>query len=268
MKPKSGKFRKRAGYTIIELLTVMSIIVILMSLIVPALHQVRIFAKLVTQKNQFHDIDNAIEVFNTEQDGYPQSYNNTNDNYCGAMKLAEAMVGRDMLGFHPNSDLTVASSKLYTPDTMGARKMYLPNTHNVNWLKHIFSAAEPNALVLCDIYTETLPGGGKAGMPILYFKAETDALALYPAGSSQKSIYNLADNAPILALPDWEDNAHPMNGKEEIFFAAITNKKIEITTCPAGSAGYPYQPKHYILLSAGYDGRYGTEDDVYNFKRE
>ena len=29
----------------------------------------------------------------------------------------------------------------------------------------------------------------------------------------------------------------------------------------------PYRSESYILLSAGFDGEYGTEDDVFNFER-
>ena len=105
MEPIAKQSNSRTAFTIIELLTIMSIIVILLSLLVPALNKVKIFAKRVTQKNQFHAIDVAMEMFNAEWDGYPDSGALGADNlpYCGAMKLCEAMVGRDLLGFHPDS---------------------------------------------------------------------------------------------------------------------------------------------------------------------
>ena len=62
--------RKKA-FTIIELLTVMSIIVILIGVLVPALNNVRRYAKKVQQKAQFHSIGAAIELFSNENDGYP-----------------------------------------------------------------------------------------------------------------------------------------------------------------------------------------------------
>ena len=64
---------KRAAFTIIELLTVMSIIIILIGLLVPSLNMARRYAKKLTQMNQLRTIGIAIEFFNSEFDGYPPS---------------------------------------------------------------------------------------------------------------------------------------------------------------------------------------------------
>ena len=96
-----NKLRKRKAFTIVELLTVMSIIIILIGLLVPALNQVKRYAKEVKQHAQFHSIDVAMELFETEHDGYPSSGQYGSETplqeYCGAMKLAEAMVGQDLI---------------------------------------------------------------------------------------------------------------------------------------------------------------------------
>ncbi len=98
--------RNKRAFTIVELLTIMSIIVILMGLLLPALNKVKRYAKEVKQKAQFHSIDVAMELFNTEHDDYPESGaldgSGTTD-YCGAMKLCEAMMGQDLMGYHPDS---------------------------------------------------------------------------------------------------------------------------------------------------------------------
>jgi len=73
VKPIAKKFSEKAGWTIVELLTVMSIIVILIGLLVPSLNMVKRYAKGVRQKAQFHSIDSAMELFNSEWDGYPPS---------------------------------------------------------------------------------------------------------------------------------------------------------------------------------------------------
>ena len=53
--------KKTKGFTIVELLTVMSIIIILMGVLVPALNRVRRFSKIVTQRGQFHEISKGLE---------------------------------------------------------------------------------------------------------------------------------------------------------------------------------------------------------------
>ena len=72
MKSTTKQSNKRAAFTIVELLTVMSIIVILIGLLVPALNQVKKFASEVRQKAQLSSIATAIELFNSEFDGYPE----------------------------------------------------------------------------------------------------------------------------------------------------------------------------------------------------
>ena len=63
MKTIPRKAGTKAAFTIIELLTVISIIVILVGLIGPSLNMVRRYAKRVKQKAQFHTIDGSIELF-------------------------------------------------------------------------------------------------------------------------------------------------------------------------------------------------------------
>ena len=74
MKAICGKDRKKRGFSIVELMTVMSVIMILVALLVPALNQVKRFAKGVKQKSQFHSISVALDMFNAEQENYPPSF--------------------------------------------------------------------------------------------------------------------------------------------------------------------------------------------------
>ena len=105
MKSIVKKSDKKAAFTIVELLTVMSIIVILIGLLVPALNSVRRYASEVKQHAQFNAIADGLEMFRNDFEEYPDSKGRDLNGipYCGAMKLAEAMVGQDLLGFHPQS---------------------------------------------------------------------------------------------------------------------------------------------------------------------
>lgn len=107
------KKRNKLGFTIVELLTVMAIIAILMGLLVPALSQVKKLAKDTSQRAQFHSIDVALESFHSEYGMYPESTQTpdsiTLSEYTiGAHRLAEALVGRDLLGFDPKSSWNAA----------------------------------------------------------------------------------------------------------------------------------------------------------------
>ena len=56
------------------------------------------------------------------------------------------------------------------------------------------------------------------------------------------------------------DAAVPITSDVMIFYDNIYNENIT-------AVDRPYRSDSYILLSAGFDGEYGTDDDVFNFER-
>jgi type II secretory pathway pseudopilin PulG len=327
MKSKSNK----TGFTIVELLTVMSIIIILMGVLVPALAKVRRFAKVVVQKGQFHEISKGLELYrNDHGDIYPDSGAIDTDpagpfGYCGAMKMCEALIGQDGMGFHPSARFyasgigtdptTGLDTDIYPFDLCAStdpasysgatadpflkaniqervkyidaenvkmsklQKLYnWPVTGGVSFYDVVaFQAstdttpyAFPNA-VICDVFQRatSICNGAKTGMPVLYYKADPskmvhDVNTVPVVGTPNPNIYNFDDNYAITSLGcPWEGGAtkttdHPMFTDPRIFLKEITNTRI--TTTPR-----PHNEDGYILMSAGWDGLYGTRDDVFNF---
>ena len=266
MKPIAKQSDKKAAFTIIELLTVMSIIILLIGLLVPGLNLIRRYAKRVKQKAQFHSIGIALDLFNAEWDGYPPSeaVDGAGNPYCGAMKLAEAMVGKDSWGFNPDSDFTAgnpAPPLYHDPATLIGRKQYLKlEGANVETISRLYSAPpfDPCEVVLCDVYSHRAASGERVGMPILYYRANTSNTE-HNNPDPSKNIYNYRDNEELtLNLPAYDGEPHLLN--PAIFYdEEIRNKKIEIPR--------PYRADSYILISAGPDGKYGTKDDVLNFQK-
>jgi len=278
--------RKKA-FTIIELLTVMSIIVILIGVLVPALNNVRKYATKVKQKAQFNAIQASIELFNNENDGYPPStaLDGVGQPYCGAMKLCEAMMGRDLLGFHPDSVFRADGL-----DATGTRQLYPipPSTNNLGTrlgpllqfenanayrLTDIYGTGnttpfQENIFVLCDVYTRNMRTGKRMGMPILYYKADTSNYLHDPnqpmdAMNSGGNIYNYWDNQTLVALgKPWEQagstSQHSLSNPIRFY---RNTRNTEVTTVRR-----PYRTDSYILISAGFDGEYGTADDICNFE--
>jgi hypothetical protein len=128
----------------------------------------------------------------------------------------------------------------------------------------------PNS-VLTDVFLRNPPlvcGGKKLGMPVLYYKANTtntvhDPCYIEDYGknvTTNPSIYNFDDNHALTGLgcPWSSSTAQPMYTNPDLFYKAITNTAV--TTTPR-----PHNEDTYILLSAGWDGLYGTADDIYNF---
>jgi type II secretory pathway pseudopilin PulG len=291
-------WNKKEAFTIIELLTVMSIIVILISLLVPSLSMVRRYARKVRQRAQFHSINIGMEAYNPEFEGYPDSdeVDDMDMSYCGAMKLCEAMVGQDLMGFHPESRFRLdctngVGTKLYScdpldlPPTAANLKLrkgpYLQlENANAYKLKHLYGKSNvgdfegfgAERFVLCDVYKRIVltpdvgdPADaikGKAGMPILYYKANLFNTIHYdPNSTLAEYIYDFYDNDELVELgKPWDATGgpHPLWNNPVLFYEMIRNKKITTTN-------RPHRPDSYILLSAGFDGEYGTNDDIFNF---
>jgi hypothetical protein len=83
----------------------------------------------VWQKVQFNAMNAAAELFANEFDGHPPS--DTNDPVgqpsCGAMKLAEALMGQDLQGFH-----TKSAYRADGLDRSGVTSLYPPKPDRVN----------------------------------------------------------------------------------------------------------------------------------------
>lgn len=125
----------------------------------------------------------------------------------------------------------------------------------------------------------------KVGMPLLYYKADgtkrfrLDAAnqpVTTPTQAQYKDwVYNYDDNLPILQL-NWLrelENSVPgltkhyteNGGNEESFYESLTERKADMDNNGTLDFFKPFNPSTFILISAGYDGIYGTNDDITNF---
>jgi len=293
------KFQKRYGFTVVELLTVLAIIAILMGIFIPAVSFVRNTAREAKQQAQLAAIDMAIMSFKGDQGGYPSSdvLDQSPYNYCGAQRLAEALVGWDLLGFHPESNWRAdgydkdGGDKTYDPkkerdgdgdgilDTLNERVgPYLElTTANAFKLSDLFVSCgsgtwelASDTYVLCDVFgikSVSYPTADgtttvMAGTPILYYKAKVSS-KLHNIGDINKRIYNAFDNKTLTELKIKDpDQPHLLadDGSFEFvdFYDYITDPKVT-------AIAWPYRPDSYILISAGVDGLYGTSDDICNF---
>ena len=288
MKSIMKQSNRKAAFTIVELLTVMSIIVILIGLLVPALNQVKKFAYEVKQTAQLKSIDTAVELFNSEFDGYPDSsaFGPDGGEYSGAMKLSEAVMGQDLLGYHPDSTFRSDGSNgvnlLYPQaSTLGEdayranlsirKGPYLPlDNANAYALEDIYGETAPflpQHFVLCDVYKRVTHRtiGKKVGMPILYYRANTANIRHnVDTPDDPQNIYNFRDNQALLTLGQpWDIGSQGNAGTHALlnptrFYMNTRNEKVLTTS-------RPYRSDTFILISAGWDGEYGTPDDICNF---
>jgi prepilin-type N-terminal cleavage/methylation domain-containing protein len=293
---------KKSAFTMVELLTVIAIIATLVAILVPALNTVRRIAKEAKQKAQITTIELALETFKNDYGDYPPSSwwapppaPTGRQDYCGAQKLTEALVGWDLRGFHPDSDFRADGQNdegvyIYDPDNavfleqrkdpyleLSSENIFRLGTSGAGRLDGLFDFSgtgcplEQNTFVICDVFgvkpvlTAGMSRPVKAGAPILYYKANTSSKNIDDAVYENR-IYNFRDNYPIVALRrlgDWNKDfsnrmVHRLENVTQ-FYEYIRDPKVP------GDRAWPYRPDSYILISAGADGLYGTNDDIRNF---
>lgn len=302
MKNHSKQSGRRIAFTIVELLTVISIIAILIGILVPSLRAVRRTAREVKQKTQLHALDTALEAFRAAYGDYPPSNLQDEDDaiYGGAFKLAEAMVGQDLLGFDIRSrwraDLSERIDGAGTPLYSGRDREsrlgpYIELKHaNAYEMRQLYSGVSAPFLkkryVICDVFSRA----GKIGMPILYYKANTFNKSeerphdpnKYGEGElktqTTTNIYNYYDCLEIIGLgvPPGGAKQHPMFDPTSVgqttvgirqFYNQTRNLKVKIwNQTLLKYEWWPYNAESFILISAGPDGLYGTPDDLGNYK--
>jgi len=252
--------------------------VLVNSLYFSAPHRVR-FRRDIAQKAQLNALTAALELVKNEFQTYPPSEANdpTGRPYCGAMKLAEALIGRDQHGIHARSAYRVDGL-----DPNGLQPLYpaKPDVANLKLRKGPFVTAKnanayrlvdiygkgntglfpEDTLVLCDCYRRARPGGAKTGMPILYYRAD-------PLGTTHdvnhpdnlQNIYRYQDNQALVLLgkPGKPGGVHALADPKR-FYQNTQNPK-------SGATPEPYRRDSFILISAGEDGEYGDADDICNF---
>lgn len=275
--------RKKTGMTLVELLVVLGIIALLVGILLPALTVVQTTARETKQRAQFSAIDLALTAYKHDFGDYPPSDMSPGYiNYCGAQKMTEALVGWDLLGFHPRSDfrangindegvfvyepndpilfdqrkgpyLELASDNVFKLGTTVYRQGLFLDTGSL----------APDTYVICDVFGRQkirLLNGQTvtAGAPVLYYRANTSEKTI-------TGIYNPLDNNELVLIKELADNRgnrrHPLAWQDnnyQYFYDYIRDPKID-------ARAWPYRPDSYLLISAGVDGIYGTSDDIRNF---
>ena len=288
---------KNRAFTLVELLTVMAIITMLIGLLIPSLNTVRRFAKNTKQSAQLASIGAALTTFRNEYGEYPPSEGRSlggSDagarNFCGAQKLCEAMLGQDLMGFHPESEWSVTRPfYYYTPVTLGQRVGRYLELATANAFRLGISASgaqdglfdlgapalsgidlAPDTFVLCDVFANTrivMANGDtvRAGKPILYYRANASSRVLDGGARPQDRIYNPMDNIDLIAVQDISDDGnpgdHPLSlGAGAQFYPYVTDPRVSTEDWD-----WPYRPDSYLLITAGADGLYGSGDDICNF---
>jgi hypothetical protein len=273
MKAATAQRTKKSG---MRRLVPLFVLIFLGVILIPPCRRISRYAAKIRQAAAFFALSAALELFANERGGYPPSDANDPNGlpYCGAMKITEAMLGQDLLGFHPSARFRVdgldprTGQLLYvaTADSLQVRthQRHVPRD-DAHRLADVYGRGNTGSLpahvfVLCDVFERKRPSGRRTGMPILYYRANT-ARAAHDVNDPENAdnIYDYRDNHAIVALgvPGDPNAVHPLAEPRRFYLNTRSDKIV--------SESRPHRPDKFILLSAGKDGLYGTADDVFNF---
>lgn len=287
---------KKSGFTIIELLTVIAIIVLLIGVFAPSLQKAKSIAVNLKQKAQLRNIGIGLELWSNEHNSeYPDSdVLGTNLFTTGAHHLAESMFGRDGYGFDSSSTWDAEADALsgipYITIT-NRESLYLnQDQFDIFQLAQVYgdetltgsaypgdynadgtvTAAAYTANVITDIFKKrkvSMPNSGisvKTGSPILYFKAKDTNI--FNATNPTISVFNWDDNSDIFALGHiitGVADPHPYNIIANFYTSnSLINSSVRVLGDPV-----PYNKDTFLLISAGLDRLYGTKDDITNVSK-
>jgi len=273
----------RLGFTMTELILVITIIVVLLGLLLPVIGKVRAAGQRTRSEAVIRNIANAIGAYQMQFRAYPGVYANVDVARAGGAgtvtsseNLLLSLVGGMVSTSNPGVTPSVV---VYQTNLLGTGPRNLLNNQGKQFPPFIEGAAWTDAstsgtgghfkdgsdsLATDTDIPEFLDGYQANPLPVLYLRAnigktgiasadlttQYDASELYPytqhlGSGSSHGLRNLGlDTDPLLS--NAPNDAIPY---------------LRSTTIPSG----PRTPDSFILIGAGPDRLYGTADDITSF---
>jgi prepilin-type N-terminal cleavage/methylation domain-containing protein len=264
--------RPDRGFTLVELMIVISIIGMLVMLLVPVVSSARMIAAKAATTDVIRRLSMALEAYKSDFGEYPPSrpswrWSKTADQkLCGTMNRGAANLvwylagpggngwGVDGAGRMPYDGLNVSgTSRLYTAAFMRPTRSYGP-----------YFKATSDTVAYEDLSGQTVMGaildGFKPAGKILYFRYEAnpeiDPTVTPPA---LKPNYQVSDNNATLTTEEIGDQ-DPLYPARKNYYSQplfLETVRVYLYTSSGSIFQYRYVRNDFLLVSPGPDGFYG-----------
>lgn len=248
----------RAGFTLVEILTVVSIIALLMSIMLPSLNHARNLARQSSTGKTIQALEAGLQMFHGDFDRYPDSSRRQdpitdyptagpNNMLSGAHWIARALSGYDSQGIDaPGHALDSTATLLWeTLKTADRRDRYFDQDKVIvrdSDSRFAATTGHPSTgrQVIVDAF----------GNPILYYRAWPKA---HDPANPIHSVYRGNDNTEITAW-DFASKGRPHMIANPIRFEEYLHSP---SVHEASDTIKAVKESTFVLISAGVDGVYG-----------
>ncbi len=285
----------RRGFTLLELMVVIGIIVLLVGMLLPVISKVRQSAHAANTQQEIASLTAAIEHYHQLYNAYPGPYSN-DDVILGVKLLGASEIPGDPKKITMSENLVLGLSGGLALDASNSNKVtFYSNLVGTGPKTLVVGGRQgkpilESALDLSDGTTK-VPGMDDSivpefmdrfpdRLPILYLRARSSATGVCSVNNQDQSNANAALNAQYdlnQFITYTSANAAYGLQKADVWVpldsptppTAPYNALIFLMD-PAlhgasNAVGTPRQKDGYILISAGKDRLYGTDDDICNF---
>ncbi len=256
--PMAHARRMGRGFTLIELLVVVAIIALLLAMAIPTFSKVRENARRVSTQARLTDLNSAIESFYQDNQRYPgqmpaerqrmmDDNSPSNSDYTATQLMMVALFDLHYASAPSGKSALMQDPAGWTLDL--SEFTTIPNTYtSLNEADR--NGYEGVELTPMDDYTER--------MPILYFPSRR--------GSANKSaVYNVYNNYVYY---------ESTSGLNQAFNDQMVNprsggnpEEVEYGNNASDWKDSYYRPDSFLLIAAGSDRKFFTEDDIVNFNK-
>ena len=228
---KSWNNKRRGGFTLVELLVVIGIIVVLIGIMLPAISKIRLAAKATATDGQIKKIMSAIENYRQAHQSFPGPQGLTNVT-TGTENLVLGLIGANGKGpvVRQGHQQRIADPYIQ-PATGELSKGKFQDEQGR-------TCSDTNIPEFVDQFNDPLP--------ILYLRARIGIGGIYGSGQHY-------DPAEVAAYVNSDIGGGGHSFSADYFKDLNSNG--------------PRSKDTYILISAGADRKYGTEDDICSFGR-